>query len=347
MRFHLLLNLGRILSYLLVGAAIGALGSVLLAGGQMAGVGSGLRRGMALLTGGLLIWFGLLQIYPQGLPQLPFIHPLTQGKLHQRLQQAMLKLSFERHWGTPFLLGMIWGLIPCGFLYAAQIKAAETGNLWMGSATLLAFGLGTLPTMLGVGVSAARLSMDRRSQLARIGGWITLTIGSLTLLRTGDMMADYTGHAALLCLMLALIARPLSQIWVVPLRYRRVLGVGAFVLAVTHTLHMVEHAWQWNLRAVGFMLPQHQWGIGAGGLALLLMLPAALTSFDRAQKWLGERWRTIHLLAVPALLFTTIHCILVGSRYLGAWQLTGWNYAMVGILSAATIAILLIRSLNH
>ncbi|MEL7316127.1 MAG: sulfite exporter TauE/SafE family protein, partial [Cyanobacteria bacterium J06559_3] len=42
--FHLWLNLGRLLSYILVGAAIGGLGSVLVAGGQMAGVGSLLRR---------------------------------------------------------------------------------------------------------------------------------------------------------------------------------------------------------------------------------------------------------------------------------------------------------------
>jgi len=45
--FHCLLNLGRVLSYALVGAAIGALGSVLMAGGQV-GVGSDLRRGIAI-----------------------------------------------------------------------------------------------------------------------------------------------------------------------------------------------------------------------------------------------------------------------------------------------------------
>src|ERR671932_111417 len=57
LRFHLLLNLGRIVSYALVGAGIGALGSVVVAGGQLAGVGSGLRHGMAIVTGLLLIWF--------------------------------------------------------------------------------------------------------------------------------------------------------------------------------------------------------------------------------------------------------------------------------------------------
>lgn len=341
--FHLLLNSGRILSYVLIGAGIGALGSVLVAGGQMAGVGSLLRRSMAIVTGLLLIWFGLNQIRPDGLPPLPILHPFTKGKLHERLNRSMMQLSFDRQWWTPLALGMVWGLIPCGFLYAAQIKAAETGNLWQGSATLLAFGLGTLPTMLGVGFSAALLSADRRSQLFRMGGWITLTIGVLTLLRTGDMMVDYTGHAALFCLMLALIARPISRIWAIPLQYRRALGVGAFILSVAHTLHMVEHSWQWNLQAVFFMLPQHQWGIGFGAIALALMLPAALTSFDRAQQWLGRYWRHLHLLAVPALVLAAIHSILVGSHYLGAWQITAWNRFSVGLLITAVVSVLLIR----
>lgn len=126
--FHLLLNFGRILSYVLIGAGIGALGSVLVAGGQMAGVGSLLRRSMAIVTGLLLIWFGLNQIRPDGLPPLPVLHPFTQGKLHERLNRGMMQLSFDRQWWTPFALGMVWGLIPCGFLYAAQIKAAETGD---------------------------------------------------------------------------------------------------------------------------------------------------------------------------------------------------------------------------
>lgn len=341
--FHLLLNLGRILSYVLTGAAIGALGSVLIAGGQLAGVGSVLRQGMTLLTGSLLIWFGLAQIRPNWLPNLPILHPLAQGKLHQRLSQGMVKLSLDQQWWTPFLLGAVWGLIPCGFLYTAQIKAAETGNLWLGAATMLAFGLGTVPTMLGVGISTTLLSADRRSQLFRMGGWVTLVIGILTLLRTGNMMVDYTGHAALLCLMAALIARPMCRVWATPLRYRRVLGVGAFVLSLLHTLHMVEHTWTWNLQAFLFMLPRHQWGIAAGAVALVLITPAALTSFDRAQRQLGSRWRSIHLLAIPALILAAIHCVLVGSHYWGAWQLTLWNKIAVGALITAVVSVLLLR----
>lgn len=339
--FHGLLNLGRIASYAFVGAGIGALGSVLLAGGQLAGIGSSLRQTMTILTGFMLIWFGIVQIKPDFLPRLPVFHPL-QGSWHQRLSGAMTKLSLQTRWWTPFLLGSVWGLIPCGFLYAAQIKAAATGSLWLGAATMLAFGLGTMPMMLGVGVSASRLSTDKRSQLFRLGGWVTLSIGILTLLRT-DAMVDYTGHGALILSMLALIARPVSGLWAGLLRYRRALGVGAFVLSVAHTAHMLDHTLQWNLDAFSFMLPQHQVGIGLGALALVLMAPAAFTSFDRLQKALGKNWRLIHLLSVPALVVATVHTVLIGSHYLGelAWN---WdNLSRSAIAFLITALVLLIR----
>ena len=342
LRFHVLLNLGRIVSYALVGAGIGALGSVLLAGGQLAGIGSGLRQGMAILAGIMLIWFGLAQIKPDFLPRLPLLHPLTQGKWHQRLSAAMAELSAKPHWWTPALLGSVWGLIPCGFLYAAQIKAAETGNLWTGAATMLAFGLGTMPTMIGLGVSASKLSADKRSQLYRLGGWVTLTIGILTLLRT-DAMVDYTGHASLILLMLALIARPIHRLWAQPLHYRRAIGVGSYVLALAHTGHMLDHTLQWNVEALSFMLPVHQIGIWAGIVALVLMTPAALTSFDHFQITLGKRWRQIHLLAVPALLLATVHTVLIGSHYLGELEGTWVNKVMVAIASVLALTVLGVR----
>jgi hypothetical protein len=337
--FHSLLNLGRIFSYALVGAGIGALGSVLIAGGQMAGIGSLLRRGMAILTGSLLIWAGLAQVQPGLLPHIPLLHPLLQSKLHHRLTSGMVKLSLRSHWWTPALLGMVWGLIPCGFLYAAQLKAAQTGNLWMGCATMLAFGLGTLPSMLAVGISTSLFSGDRRSQLFRMGGWLTIIIGVLTLLRTGDEMTDYTGHASLICLMLALAARPISRIWSTPLRYRRVLGVGAFILAIAHTLHMLAHNLGWNLASLAFMLPQHRWSIVGGAIALLFMAPAAFTSFDWAQKQLGTLWRRLHLLAVPALWLATLHTIGLGSYYLGGFQITWVNYLSTSLLGLLVLGI--------
>jgi len=60
-------------------------------------------------------------------------------------------------------------------------------------------------------------------------------------------MVDYTGHAALILLMLALIARPISRLWPQPLHIAA-LGVGAFVLAVAHTSYMLDHTLAWNFR---------------------------------------------------------------------------------------------------
>ena len=343
--FHTLLNLGRILSYAIAGAAIGAIGSVLVAGGQLAGLESDLRRWLAILTGMLLVWMGIVQIKPEGLPNIPFLNPMAQVGLHQRLNNAMMKLSLHSHPLTPALLGMTWGLIPCGFLYTAQIKAAETSNMTQGALTMLAFGLGTLPSMLGIGVFAGLLSRDRRSQLFRMGGWITLTIGILTLLRTSDMV-DYTGHAGLILLILALAARPLSQIFKsfsVLMTYRRAIGIGAFVLSLAHTFHKVEHTFQWNFDALSFMIPQHQISIWIGAIAIALMAPAALTSSDWMMSKLGKAWRYVHLLSVPALILAAVHTIAIGSNYLGAMAWAPKNWILTILCGAITVGTLLIR----
>jgi len=87
---------------------------------------------------------------------------------------------------------------------------------------------------------------------------------------------------------------PISRLWPQPLRrYRR--AWGAF-RAVAHTSYMLDHTLAWNF-SFDFM-PQQQ-------LALSVAWhrvddPAALTSFDRFQSYLGKRWRQIHLLGVPA-----------------------------------------------
>lgn len=334
--FHLLLNLGRILGYGLVGYVLGGFGSLLLA--------ARLRQVMGLVLGLLLVWLGVVRVKPDLVPQVPLLHPL-QGKLKQNLAGAMSQVAKLNFGGTPLILGLFWGLIPCGFLYIAQIKAAETGSPLLAALTMMAFGLGTLPTMVGMGVSADRLSQDRRSQLFKLGGWITLVIGILTLLRSQTMI-DYTGHGALMLLMLALIARPISSWWDWPLQYRRLLGVGSYILAIAHTLHMLDHSLNWQLGAVSFMIPQHRQGLWLGTVALLLMSPAAFTSSDRLQKILGSSWRKLHLLSVPAVILVTCHAVCLGSHYLGELDLTWHNQLRALILGGVTLAVLVIRGFS-
>ena len=73
------------------------------------------------------------------------------------------------------------------------------------------------------------------------------------------------------------------------------------------------------------------------------MTPAALTSFDWMVKSLGDRWRYIHLLGVPALILGVVHTVLVGSHYLGATEWTIANKVLSGCVIAVTVAVLVMR----
>jgi DMSO/TMAO reductase YedYZ heme-binding membrane subunit len=92
------------------------------------------------------------------------------------------------------------------------------------------------------------------------------------------------------------------------------------------------------------MLPLHQLGMVTGIVALILMIPATVTSFDRFQKNLGNRWRQIHLLAVPAFLLCAIHAVVIGSHYLGGLQWSWENKLRTGILILVSVSVLLVRS---
>ena len=68
-----------------------------------------------------------------------------------------------------FLFGMIWGWLPCGLVYTAFALAATTGDVLKSSLTMLAFGIGTLPAVFGIGIMtgiATRLSRMNRVKQA-------------------------------------------------------------------------------------------------------------------------------------------------------------------------------------
>ncbi len=333
----ILLNVGRLISYGLVGAMMGSVGSVMVAGGGWVGLGSPLRQGIAWVTGVMLIGFGLSAMSDRGLPS----HPLA-ARLHDQVNRWMGRWVMA----SPLMLGLLWGLMPCGFLYVAQLKAAETLNPLAGAVTMVAFGLGTLPMMMGVGALMSQLSHDRRSQLFRMGGAVTIAIGLLTIFRSSEMV-DVTGHGAIACWMLALVARPMAQVVPVLLVYRRGLGVSAGLLSIMHVVHMLSHSLNWNLSAVTFLSRSHQWGFGLGLGALLLVLPPLFTSFDRAVRWFGaQQWRKIHLLSLPGFVLALMHTLLLGSNYLGNPELTPrqWNHTLLLLLT--TVIVLAIRSIT-
>ncbi|NJK72331.1 MAG: hypothetical protein HC926_03010 [Synechococcaceae cyanobacterium SM2_3_60] len=189
-----------------------------------------------------------------------------------------------------------------------------------------------------------RVPLGQRQALFRLGGWLTIAIGLTTILRTGGHLWDGLAYAALVLLSLALLARPLQPVWPQLLPWRRGIGLVGFGLAVAHSLQSVAHHWQWRWHTWRFLIMQHQVAVGLGLLALILLLPAASTSFGRAQQSLGHWWRRLHLLTLPALLLALAHATLISGRFLGGTRLLLSHRLLTLAIIALGVAILWLRT---
>lgn len=74
-------------------------------------------------------------------------------------------------------LGLATGLLPCGWLYAFVLAAVGTGSIWSGAALLLAFWLGTVPALLGIGSLAQVLGARAQRWLPALSACVLLVLG--------------------------------------------------------------------------------------------------------------------------------------------------------------------------
>lgn len=162
-------NLGRCLTYVLLGCVAGALGQF---GMQVLGIAPALLYGLANL---LLVGMGL---YLLGFPWL--VRPLERAgqRLWRRVEPVSRRLFPVNTVFRALGVGLLWGLLPCGLVYSALATAfalglADQGALWMS-----AFALGTLPNLLMAGwVGASALQRLRQSSLRWVGGLLVTAWG--------------------------------------------------------------------------------------------------------------------------------------------------------------------------
>jgi sulfite exporter TauE/SafE len=140
-------TLGRVITYAALGAAAGALGSVV----ELAGSLLGLQRVAAIVAGGVLVIWALAALSDL-LPGLD-----AGGKIFARVA-GILKGRVPGH---PLATGLFLGLLPCGLLYSAIIAAVALGGAFKGAAALALFGIGTAPALLGVSVADELLARHR------------------------------------------------------------------------------------------------------------------------------------------------------------------------------------------
>ena len=139
--YQLAYNAGRICSYVLVGLLAGTLGASLAQLGVSPVAGKLFAAAFMIALGLYLAnwWRGLAVLEKLGLHLWRHIQPLA-----QRLFQ--IQSPFQA-----FLLGSLWGWLPCGLVYAVVAWSLTTSNSIDGALLMLGFGLGTLPAMLLAG----------------------------------------------------------------------------------------------------------------------------------------------------------------------------------------------------
>jgi sulfite exporter TauE/SafE len=173
--FQLGYNLGRIASYVLAGALMGGLGLLLARSLPVYWAQKLLYAiaGLFMIALGLYLsgwWLGLARL-----------ERAAEG-LWRRLEPVGRRLMPVRTPGQAFVLGLVWGWIPCGLVYSTLVWSVSAGGVFQGAALMLAFGLGTLPNLLLMGLVAGGIvRWSRRAWVRRLAGAMVIGFGVYTL----------------------------------------------------------------------------------------------------------------------------------------------------------------------
>lgn len=184
-------HLGRLGVYSLIGAGFGLAGSAVDLGGRAAGV----HRAAVLLAASTMIVVGLVSLLRIAGVRVP--RAASPGFM----QKAFIKAHGLASKLTPvkrsLVIGLMTGLLPCGWLYAFAIVAAGTAHPLAGAITMAVFWVGTLPVMVAVGTGVQALSGTLGRYVPGAMALAIVTMGVLTAIgRTGHMLpsADRVRH---------------------------------------------------------------------------------------------------------------------------------------------------------
>lgn len=153
-----LLNLGRLSSYVLIGLIVGLVGQI----GISLDDTRWLQNGLYVAANVLLLLLGL---YLAGLSTAATQIERIGRPIWKRLNPILNRLLPIKSVPACFGVGMLWGWLPCGLVYSASLYALGSGNAVQGGLYMLAFALGTLPNLLAMGIFAAQLKtlLQRRA----------------------------------------------------------------------------------------------------------------------------------------------------------------------------------------
>lgn len=154
---------GRVTAYVIAGALVGLFGTTLYAGLDREIAHNVLRWA----GGATLMWIGLSVA---GLAPAPTALDKVTRSVTERLVRIRLSPQ-PSYWLWVYSTGLLWGLLPCGMVFAALFFAMMSGTAQQGAVIMLGFGLGTLPsvTAAALGVASLKGWADRRGPRTAIG----------------------------------------------------------------------------------------------------------------------------------------------------------------------------------
>ena len=163
-KLHLSYGIGKTLSYTIIGAVFGLLGSLIAFTPTMRGV-AGILAGLFLLVFGLRMLNVIPALRKFKLTMPNFINKFTDKKS-------------KKYASSPLAIGLLNGLmIACGPLQAIYIMAAGTGSALEGAKLLFIFALGTLPVMLGFGYITSYISAKSTNKILKASAVIVIILG--------------------------------------------------------------------------------------------------------------------------------------------------------------------------
>ena len=162
-----LYNLGRVISYTIIGGIVGAIGSVF----RISTSGSAI---IAAIAGVFMIVMGLnmLNVFP------------WLRKLNPRIPKVLTrKIESKKKNKGPFIVGLLNGFMPCGPLQAMQLYALGTGSFLAGALSMLVFSLGTVPLMFLFGSLGSFLSSKATKKMITVSAFLVMLLGFIMLNR--------------------------------------------------------------------------------------------------------------------------------------------------------------------
>lgn len=172
----LVYQLGRIISYSLLGLLIGVIGRQLWL--------LGLQQGVSIVSGVMILAAAFSRLF-----KISFVKSKAGNKLFTMVNKAVV-YAVNRRWGHLFV-GILNGLLPCGFVYLALIGAVNTPSAAKAMTYMFWFGVGTIPLMFLAAVSSGFINTSVRRKLNIVVPYFMLLLGAWFILRGLSLNIPY------------------------------------------------------------------------------------------------------------------------------------------------------------